>query len=285
VQEFQGRVAVVTGGASGIGLALARTLGAQGMKLVLADVEADALDRAARELEKEGIENLAVVTDVSRAQDVDALAQQALGRFGAVHVVCNNAGVFSGGGAAWEVPLEDYEWVWNVNVWGVVHGVRSFVPILLEQGEEGHVVNTASMAGVTSMAWSAAYCMSKHAVVALSESLHHELRFRQAPIGVSVLCPEAVATHIDRADRNRPASLLPPSAAASAEREMVDQSIRDAVRQGTPPKAIAERVLSAIRENRFYVLSDDVWRRACEARLEDIRLGRNPTFVPPVEAE
>jgi NAD(P)-dependent dehydrogenase (short-subunit alcohol dehydrogenase family) len=283
MKEFRGRVAVVTGAASGIGRALAERFAAEGMKVVLADVERTALAQAARALEQAGCETLAVETDVSRAEQVEALARRTLDAFGAVHVVCNNAGVFTGG-LCWEAPLADYQWLLGVNVWGVIHGIRSFVPILLEQGGEGHVVNTASMAALTTMPYAGIYHMTKHAVLALSECLHHELVLKGSQVRVSALCPELVATHIDAAERNRPAHLraAPGAAGAGPERALVEQAIADGVARGTPPQAIAERVLHAIREQRFYVLSDDAWRRSAEVRCEDLRLGRNPTLAPPV---
>ena len=282
MERLTGRVAVVTGGASGIGRALAETFGREGMKVVLADVEADALAATARALEESGVAVLAVETDVTEPASVDRLAQRTLDRFGGVHVVCNNAGVFAGG-LCWSQPLEDYRWVLGVNMWGVIHGVRTFVPIMLERGEEGHVVNTASMAALTANPYAAAYHMSKHAVLALSEVLYHELRGLGAKIGVSALCPEAVATSIDRAERNRPAELRAPAAPPSPDVELVNGAIRAAVAGGIPTSVIADRVLRAVKEDRFYVLSDqDTWRRSCDSRLDDIRLARNPTFVPPV---
>jgi len=283
VKEFRGRVAVVTGAASGIGRALAARFAAEGMKLVLADVEPAALAAAARELEAGGCQTLAVVTDVSRAEQVDALARRTQDAFGAVHIMCNNAGVFTGG-LCWEAPIGDYEWVMGVNVWGVIHGIRSFVPLMLAQGGEGHVVNTASMAALTTLPYAGIYHMSKHAVLALSECLHHELVLRGSQVRVSALCPELVATHIDAAERNRPAHLRPaPGAPGPApERDLVQQAIAQGVAKGTPPAKIADRVLDAIREERFYVLSEDAWRRSSEQRSEDIRLARNPTLAPPV---
>jgi len=279
VKEFRGRVAVVTGAASGIGRALASRFAGEGMKLVLADVEPGALAAAARELQATGCETLAVETDVSRADQVEALARRTLETFGAVHIVCNNAGVFTGG-LCWEAPIADYEWVLGVNLWGVIHGIRSFVPILLAQGGEGHVVNTASMAALTTLPYAGIYHMSKHAVLALSECLHHELTLRGSQVRVSALCPELVATHIDTAERNRPAHLRSEDG-AGPERELVRQAIAAGVAKGTPPAKIADRVLDAIREQRFYVLSEDTWRRSSEVRCEDIRLGRNPTLAPP----
>lgn len=282
MDKLTGRVAVVTGGASGIGRALAEMFGREGMKVVLADVEGGPLAETVRSLTDRGVEALGVETDVTKPEQVDRLAQRTLETFGGVHVVCNNAGVFAGG-LCWSQPLEDYQWVLGVNMWGVIHGIRTFVPIMLERGDEGHVVNTASMAALTANPYAAAYHMSKHAVLALSEVLYHELRGLGAKIGVSALCPEAVATHIDDAERNRPAALRVKHPLPAPDVELVNGAIRAAVAGGIPTEIIAARVLNAIREERFYVLSDaDAWRRSCESRLDDIRLVRNPTFVPPV---
>jgi len=280
VKDLRGRVAVVTGAASGIGRALAMRLGRDGMKVVLADVEPDALQRTAQELEKTGVEVLPVVTDVAQAEQVQALAGQTLAAFGKVHVVCNNAGVMIGG-LSWEAPVEDYEWVMGVNLWGVIHGIRTFVPILLEQGEQGHVINTASMAALTNMPYSGIYFMTKHAVLSLSETLFHELTLRGARVGVSVVCPEVVATNIDKSERNRPEG-LDSGQVRSQEREVVEAALSKGVGSGVPPDWIADRAIDAMGEGRFYVLAEDGWRRTAETRLEDIRLARNPTFAPPV---
>lgn len=278
--DLEGKVAVVTGAASGIGRALADKFGEQGMRVVVADVQRDALETTAGALAGRGVEVLAVPTDVSRAEDVERLAAQTLDRFGTVDVVCNNAGVFAGG-LCWESPVEDYEWVMGVNVWGVIHGIRTFVPIMLGQDREAHIVNTASMAAVTSGPLSGVYSMSKHAVLSLTESLYHELTMRQSKIGVSVLCPEAVDTGIGFSGRNRPERSRPPT--ASGESEAVEELLRHYTSKGARPEILAERTLQAIRDSRFYVLSDGDWRRMCEARLEDIRLTRNPTYVAPGE--
>jgi len=279
LKELRGKVAVVTGAASGIGRALAERFVDEGLRVVLADVESAPLQEVAQALEKRGADVLPVLTDVSQAEQVRALADQALAAFGAVHVVCNNAGVMAGG-VCWEAPLEDYEWLLGVNVWGVIHGIRTFVPILLESGEEGHVVNTASMAAVTHMPYAGVYFMTKHAVLSLSETLYHELRLRGAPIGVSALCPELIATQIHRSARNRP-DRLRTADASGKERRIVEEALAQGVQRGVAPAQIARRTLDAIREGRFYVLAEDEWRRACETRLEDIRLGRNPSFAPP----
>jgi len=283
VQELRERVAVVTGAASGIGRALAEAFAREGMHVVVADLDAAALAEVERGLAATGARTLAVPTDVTRADQVSALAERAVEAFGAVHVVCNNAGVFAAG-PSWQAPLSDWEWVLGVNLWGVVHGIRAFVPLLLEQNVEAHVVNTASMAALTSMPLTAAYTASKHAVLALSETLYHELRGRGAPIGVSALCPEAVATGIGHSERIRPPHLRRKSGEADGpEFALVEAGIRSAIAEGTPPARIAARVVRAIREDRFYVLPerDDPWLGACDARLEDVRLRRNPTLAVP----
>lgn len=282
MQEFGGKVAVVTGAASGIGRALSQRLADEGMKIALADIEVDALEAARKELSAAGNEVIAVRTDVSQADSVQQLAEATLEAFGKVHVVCNNAGVLAGG-KSWQCPLSDYEWVFGVNQWGVVHGIRTFIPIMIEQGEPGHIVNTASMAGMTNSPLAAAYYMSKHAVVALSETLYLELEAEEAPIGVTVLCPELVNTGIGRSERNRPLHLKRGELDADPGRDLIESAIRELLPTGLQPRVMAERVVQAIRDDRFYILSEEggSWRRACETRLDDIRLGRNPTMQIP----
>ncbi len=203
MREFDGRVAVVTGGASGIGFSLASAFAAEGMKIVLGDIEVPALDEAVGKLEATGAQVIGVVTDVSDAAQVQALADAAVERFGAIHIACNNAGV-GGGGLSWEAPEAMWEWVFGVNFWGVVHGMRAFVPILMQQ-PQAHVVNTASVAGVVAGPFMAPYNASKHAVVAISETLHHEMAMMAPQVKVSVLCPGWVRTRIADSARNRPA--------------------------------------------------------------------------------
>ncbi|MGH0033551.1 MAG: SDR family NAD(P)-dependent oxidoreductase [Myxococcota bacterium] len=281
--DWKGRVAVVTGAASGIGLATARRFAREGMKVVLADVERDALARAARLLEGDGGEVMSVVTDVGREESVAELAERTLERFGGVHVLFNNAGVFAGG-RCWEATPADYEWAFRVNLWGVIHGLRRFVPHLIEAGEPAYVVNTASMAALVSGPLSGPYMLSKHAVLSLSETLYHELLGAAPWIGVSVLCPEAVNTRIIESARNRPDEPAGPPPEATA---LVENALRATISKGIEPEAIADRVLDAMDARRFYILPDDHegWRLACESRLEDIRLGRNPTLVVPESAE
>ena len=283
MQDFDGKVAVVTGAASGIGRALSARFAGLGMKVVMADVEALALGEAGRQLEGEGAEVLTVPTDVSRAEAVHALAEKAVDAFGGVHVLCNNAGVFAGG-LSWEAPLSDYEWVLGVNVWGLLHGIKSFVPIMLDQDCEGHILNSASMASVTASPFAGSYSMSKAAIFSLSETLYLELQAKGGKIGVSVLCPELVKTGIGDAERNRPEHLGRRGAeGASPERDFTEAAIKAATATGLDPTVLADRGIAAIREHRLYVLAsdEDPWRQACNARLEDLRLARNPSGAVP----
>ena len=276
MRTFDGRVAVVTGAASGIGRALARAFVNEHMRVVIADVQRPALEAVAEELRAAGGEVLAVATDVSVADDVSALAERAEDEFGRIHVVCHNAGVFAAG-LSWEAPLSDYAWVFDVNVWGVIHGVRAFTPLQLAHGDEGHIVITASMAAVTSAPFCAPYYMSKHAVLALAETLHLELAAKESPIGVSALCPEVVNTRIGDSDRNRPPHRKR-GGPSHGERELVEGALRQSTSTGLDPEQIAARTMAAIRERRFYILppEGDAFRDACNARLDAIRHARNP---------
>src|SRR5213593_3387670 len=206
MERFRDRVAVMTGAASGIGLALAERFAAVGMKVVMADVEAPALDVAAAAVRAKAPAVLAVRVDVSRAEDVERLARETYAAFGAAHVVCNNAGV-AVIGAVHEHSLADWQWVMGVNLWGVIHGVRAFVRRMLAGGDEGHIVNTASMAGLTTSPFMSVYDVTKHAVVALSESMYKEFAMTGAKLGVSVVCPGLINTNIIQSSRNRPAEL------------------------------------------------------------------------------
>jgi NAD(P)-dependent dehydrogenase (short-subunit alcohol dehydrogenase family) len=276
MQKLEGRVAVVTGAASGIGRALARAFVNEHMRVVLADVQPAALEATAEQLRAAGGEVIAVATDVSVADDVSSLAEQAQQEFGSIHVVCHNAGVFAGG-LSWESPLSDYAWVFDVNVWGVIHGVRAFTPLQLAHGDEGHIVITASMAAVTSAPFCAPYFMSKHAVLALAETLHLELAAKNAAIGVSVLCPELVNTRIGESDRNRPPHRKR-GGPSHGERELAEGALRQSTSAGLDPEVIAARTVAAIRAGRFYILAPegDPFRDACHARLDAIRHERNP---------
>ncbi len=249
MREFRDRVAVVTGGASGIGRAMATRFAAEGMRLVLGDVEEPALAVAVDELRAAGADVIGVRTDVSVAADVEALRDQALDAFGAVHVLCNNAGV--GGSGIVGAPIEVWEWVIGVNLWGVVHGVHTFLPRLLEQNE-GHIVNTASLAGLGGVPGLGIYCTTKFAVVGLSESLWYDLDVLGSDVGVSVLCPGFVQTKIGESARNAPAPLAGwrDSDNASATRDMANALAA----AGIPPARAADAVFDAIGRDRFFVL-------------------------------
>ena len=276
MKELCGRTAVITGAASGIGRALATACAAEGMRVVVSDVERGALEGLAEGLREGGAEVRAIVADVSVADQVQALAEQSVAAFGKLHLVCHNAGVFAGG-LSWEAPPADYAWVFDVNVWGVVHGVRSFTPLQLAHGEPGHVVITASMAALTSTPFNAPYTMSKHAALAMAETLHLELTARGEAVGVSVLCPELVRTRIGESERNRPEHQKR-DGPSHAERELVESALRTSTAGGLDPAEIAARTLRAVREDRFYVLppEGDPWRSACHARLDAIRSESNP---------
>jgi NAD(P)-dependent dehydrogenase (short-subunit alcohol dehydrogenase family) len=274
MRELAGKVAVVTGAASGIGRALAERFARARMKVVLADVEAAALSTATHELADAGAEVLAVPTDVSRAEDVDALARRALERFGGVHVLCNNAGVALAG-PIWEHTLEDWRWLLGVNLWGVIHGVRTFVPLMLEAKTPGHVVNTASVAGLTSAPGLGVYNVSKHAVVTLSETLAKDLEMAGAPIKVSVLCPGFVNTRILDSARNRPADL----GAEQPRPAEVDGVVRNLVAAGMPPAEVASHVLRAVEEERFYVLTHPDFLAQVKERCQDVVEGRTPNLL------
>ena len=278
MKEFRGKVAVITGAASGIGRGLAEHCAQEGMKVVLADVDEAALTQAERELKDAGAEVLAVRTDVSKADDVEALARRALGAFGAVHLLFNNAGV-GAGTTVWESTLADWEWVLGVNLWGVIHGVRTFVPLMLEQADECHIVNTASMAGLVSGPALGVYKVTKHGVVSLSETLCCELAAVTPNVKVSVLCPAGVNTNVMDSERNRPAELRNASAGQSAHPAVrqSEEMLRRLVATGMPPSEVAAAVFDAIRDGRFYILTHPTWKPLVRKRMEDILQERTPS--------
>ena len=257
MKEFQDKVAVVTGAASGIGRALAEKCAALGMKVVLAAVEESALKQAEDELQASGAQVLTVHTDVSQADEVEALAKITFETYGAVHLLFNNAGV-GGVTTVWESSLADWEWVLGVNLWGVIHGLHFFVPRMLAQNSEGHIVNTASSAGLVASSGLGVYKVSKHGVVTLSETLALELAVRGSKLKASVLCPEWVNTRIIDAERNRPRALqnAPQEQHTSPEMEALVQASRQWLAQnGLPPAQVAEMVFNAIRQEKFNILT------------------------------
>jgi NAD(P)-dependent dehydrogenase (short-subunit alcohol dehydrogenase family) len=273
-----GRVAVVTGAASGIGLGLCERFAAEGMRVVMADIEAPELRDQAARLSARGATVLPVITDVSSAEQVDALRDAAARAFGAVHLLCNNAGVGGPHGPLWEVSRGDWDWVLGVNLGGVINGIRAFVPLLLEQ-DAAHVVNTASVFGVFAGALGP-YGISKHAVVALSETLHFQLRDLAAGrVGVSVLCPGAVRTRFATSARNRPAAAGPPPPSGPAERASEERFRELLVTTGREPAEVAALVVEAVRDGRFYILTSSNRNEAIRRRGEEI-LGERPPAPP-----
>ena len=285
MKEFEGRVAVVTGAASGMGKAFAERFAQEGMKVVLADYEKDALDAAVKELAQKEFQVIGVVADVSSQQAVEDLAAKAIDAYGKVHILCNNAGVVADselGGlgmgtarAIWEHPLSDWQWTFGVNFWGVVHGIRAFLPKMLEHGEPGHILNTSSIAGLTSGAGLPIYGATKHGVVRISEALHHQLAQRQSALKVSVLCPGGVNTRIASASRNRPDELWE----GAQKLESSDLAARDQRwdnPQSMSPQTVAETVFNAIRDEQFYILTHNEYDGVIKGRMENILSRTNP---------
>lgn len=277
MNDLDGKVAVVTGAASGIGLGMATRFAEAGLKVVMADIEEPALDVAVAGLKEREHDVLGVVTDVSHADSVEELARKALRQYGAVHVLCNNAGVGTGEAKIWELPQADWDWVYGVNFWGVLHGLRAFVPVMLEQGDECHIVNTASMAGLTP--GGSIYGATKTGVVNISETLVNELNMAESNIGVSVLCPGFVNTQMMNSSRNRPGEHQEPQSGddvpESARR--LREVIATLVHNGKDPLEIGTIVIDAIKQNRFYVLTDDVPIDAIEAWPGYVLAGGPPT--------
>lgn len=280
MKNFKDKVAVITGGASGLGREFANTGAQLGMKLVLADVQQDALDQAKAELEAQGAEVLAMLCDVRKGEQVQALADATMARFGAVHLVFNNAGVGSGG-LIWENTEADWEWVLGVNVWGVVHGVRIFTKLMLECAKsdpqfEGHIVNTASMAGLLNAPTMGVYNVSKHAVVSLSETLYHDLQLVEAPIGASVLCPYFVPTGISQSHRNRPEDVKMTAGPTASQMAAQAMTVK-AVESGKVSAAeVARMTFDAIRDGQFYIYSHPQALGNVAERMDEIVHMKNP---------
>ena len=283
MKDFSGKTAVITGGASGIGRAMGELFLEKGMNVVLADIEQKALDLTVAALSAGGGRCVGVVTDVTKGRDVQHLADAAIAEFGGIHIACNNAGVFTGG-LLWEESVADFAWQLDVNVWGVIHGIRTFVPIMAAQDSDCHIINTASMAALTAMPYSGIYHMTKHAVLGLSESLYHELAFHVPNVKVSVLCPEMIKTGISTSERNRPGAYSRDGDIIESEaRALVSEAIAESVAVGIGPEVMAQRVFDGIVAERFYLLSEEAWRETAHTRLDDIRVARNPPFAPPVD--
>ncbi len=288
MKDFAGRVAVITGAGSGFGREFARIGARLGMRLALADVQPDALAATVAELEGQGATVFGERTDVARAEDVERLGARTVDAYGGAHLVFNNAGV-AVGGLAWENSVRDWEWVLGVNLWGVIHGVRVFTPILLAQDEPTHIVNTSSVAGLVNPQMMAAYNVSKHGVVSLSETLYHDLRLVGSKVGVSVLCPAFVPTGINASERNRPAGMAneaPPTPSQAALKAQLDKAVASGK---ISAEQVAEATFDAVRADRFYVITHERMMPSIELRLHDVVQRRNPTdpftYKPDVAAK
>ena len=274
-----GKVAVVTGGASGIGFGMAAAFAAEGMKVVLADIEAAALHEAAEQLRAGGAEVLDVVTDVSVEDQMIDLATNTYTHFGTAHIVCNNAGVGGGGGLAWEISQSAWDWTFGVNFWGVLNGIRAFTPRLVEQ-QEGHIINTASVAGLKALPFMSPYTATKHAVVGVSEALAMELVLSGSPVKVSVLCPGFIRTRLMESERNWPSAL---GDAPSLPDSVIGDTVRQLVDGGADPADLGRRIVAAVKAEQFFILSDDAHCWVAEARADETRTGAQPN-LPDVNA-
>lgn len=271
---FEDRVAVITGAAGGIGKAMAERFARAGMKLVLSDVDEGLLAQTTQALREADADVVMLKADVANPASVNALANFAFDHFGAVHLLCNNAGVVPGGRhrPVWEYPAEDWSWAMDVNLIGVVNGLRAFVPRMLTQDARSHIVNTASIAGLISGSRAPLYSVSKHAMVRATEALYSALQDLDAPIGVTLLCPGRVGTRIYESERNRPASLSPAATAGEGPPPPMDNSdIMDA-------ETVAEMTFAAVRDNQFYLLTTPYFDEHIRARFEAILARRNPDF-------
>ena len=283
MKEFKGKVAVITGSASGMGRAVAERAAREGMKVVLADVEQKALDRAEAELKATGAEVLAVRTDVSKPESLQNLAQQTLDRFGGVHLLHNNAGV-GGGAAFWETSLRDWQWIMGVNLWGPILGIWAFLPIMLKQDTECHIVNTSSMGGLMSSPYvGTAYPVSKFGVTALSETLLHELNLMGTKIGVSVLCPGQVNTNIKNTERNRPSEFKNDPRWDKAISDLAHvkalHKLSEDPAAGMEPARVADLVFDAVMENKFYIYTHPEWMIGAAMRSDEVLNQRQPTSM------
>lgn len=282
MKEIAGKVAVVTGAGSGIGRALAERFSAEGMRLALADIEAEPLEAVADALRAAGTEVETAVLDVRDRQALAALADRCASRFGGAHVLCNNAGVASGG-PVWEVSPEEWDWVVGVNLLGVINGIHAFVPEMVAAGEEGHVVNTASIAGLTCPAMMSPYNVTKHAVVALSETLRADLIASASKIGVSVLCPGWVQTRIHESDRNKPGG--PDEAPENPDHANLRELVASMIAGGIEPAVVADQVLAAIRGDRFWIRTHPAMEPMVAERCKTIIVGDAPPLMLPTEIQ
>ena len=281
MKEFEDKVSVITGAASGIGFGIAEKCAREGMKVVLADIEVSALENVESMLKAIGAETLAVPTDVSNGKEVEALADTTYDTFGEVNLLFNNAGV-NVVGQLWECTEADWQWVLGVNLWGVIHGIRVFVPRMLEQQVDGYIVNTASGAGLLSGPYMGIYQVTKHGVVTLSETLYHELNLIESKIKVSVLCPGYVKTRIMDAERNRPSRVVNvEEGVMSKGAQELREELDTGVETGMSPSTLADIVFDAIRKEKFYILPGTLpeYETSIRTRMEEILQERNPALL------
>ena len=271
MQDFEGKVAVVTGAASGIGRGLAERLAREGMKVVLSDIDGTALDATVQALRRAEHDVIGVVTDVARPEAVEELAAKALDAYGKVHVVCNNAGVLNSAGTLWDASVRDWQWMFGVNIWGVINGVRTITPIMLEQDEEGWMINTASIAGLGGA--NSIYSVTKHAVVAITEAQHFQLKARDAKVGCSVLCPTWVNTNLKAAEEHRPDDLRNPGQSGNASGWDV---LWQRLEQGTSPEALAAFAIDGVKRGLFYLIPSDYQDEGFREWAENLINRREP---------
>ncbi len=274
MKEFEGKTAVITGGASGIGRAIAERCAKEGMNIVLADIEEKALTDTKKELETKGASVYAIKTDVSKINELETLADRTIENFGQVHLLFNNAGV-GAPGAIWECSLDDWKWVLDVNLWGVINGVHVFTPLMIKQNTEGHIVNTASTAGLDYNSYMGPYGVSKFGIVTLSESLYLELKDIGSKVNVSVLCPGFVKTRLDDSDRNRPIGYTTADALSKGALEKLEL-LNSSLDAGMSPTLVADIVFDAIKEEKLYILTHKDWIPEIEKRMKNIINERNP---------
>lgn len=278
MMEFKNKVALITGAASGIGAAIAERCAYEGMKVVLADIDKEALINTEKVLKSTGAETLAVVCDVSKESDIKVLSEKAINTFGKINLLFNNAGVATGT-VLWRNTTADWKWVLGVNLWGLINCTKIFVPIMLNQNDECYIVNTASLAGFTSAPGNGVYSVTKHAIVNFSETLYYELKLAKAKIDVSVICPGFVNTQLADAERNRPVELKNTDRSIKTNmQQMAEEMFHKEIKKGMAPELIVEKVFDAIQQKKFYIITHKESKTLIKQRMEDILNENNPTI-------
>jgi NADP-dependent 3-hydroxy acid dehydrogenase YdfG len=275
--EFKDKVAIITGAASGIGLAIAKKCAKEGMKVVLVDIDEASLIEVKEELKSFKTDLLSVVCDVSKEKDIQLLSKKTMETFGKIDLLFNNAGV-STGSLLWENSEEDWKWVLGVNLFGVINSIKTFVPIMLKQNNECHIINTSSIAGLTSAPGNSIYSVSKHGIVNISETLYYELKLAKAKIDISVVCPGFVKTRLIDAERNRPKEFKSLENRQSPQKQMINKVFNDGVLNGISPEAVSEKIFEGIKAKKFYIFTDDDCKSMIKQRMEDILNENNPTI-------